>query len=122
MPTSADWENRMYGRFLALPDQADPSERAQLLTALSVGAEVIQLRHLAPRFAAAARLDAALQAFARGNCEIAIGLLRQIDRDVASKPDAERPTASLLRMRGRILVVCEALSEHTAYFSEEQSA
>ena len=122
LPTSADWENRMYGRLLALPEQAEPSERAQLLAALSVGAEIIHLRHFAPRFAAAAQLDAALKAFARRNCEIAIGRLRHIDRDLASRPDAERPTATMLRTRGGILVVCEALSEHAAYFNEEQSA
>jgi uncharacterized membrane protein YccC len=122
LPTSADWENRTYGRLLALPEQADPSVRAQLLAALSVGAEIIHLRHFAPRFATAADLDAALGAFARGNSEIAIGLLRQIDRDLASRPDAERTTATLLRMRGGILVICEALFEHAAYFNGEQSA
>jgi hypothetical protein len=121
-PTSADWENRMYGRLLALPEQADSSERAQLLAALSVGADIARLRHFAPRFAAAAQLDAALEAFARADCEIAIGLLRQIDRDLVSRCGTERPTAAILRMRGRILVVCEALSEHAAYFNEEQSA
>jgi hypothetical protein len=112
----------MYGRLLALPEQAEPSERAQLLAALSVGAEIIHLRQFAPRFAAPAQLDAALKAFARRNCEMAIGRLRQIDRDLASRPDAERPTATMLRMRGGILVVCEALSEHSTYFNEEQSA
>jgi uncharacterized membrane protein YccC len=121
-PTSADWESRIYGRFLALPDQADLFERAQLLAALSVGAEIIHLRHFAPRFAAAAHLDAALEKFAQGNGDAAIGLLRQLDRDLASRPDAEQPTSSMLRMRGRILVVCEALSEHARYFNGDQSA
>jgi uncharacterized membrane protein YccC len=121
-PTSADWENRMYGRLLALPEQADPSGRAQLLAALSVGAEIIHLRHLAPRFAATARLDAALAAFARGDGEIAIGLLRQIDCDLASRFDAARPTTTMLRMRGRILVICEALSDHPSYFDKEPCA
>jgi uncharacterized membrane protein YccC len=122
LPTSADWESRIYGRFLALPDQADPFERAQLLAALSVGAEIIHLRHFAPRFAAAAHLDAALEKFAQGNGDAAIGLLRQLDRNLASRPDAEQPTSSMLRMRGRILVVCEALSEQPLYFNVEQSA
>jgi uncharacterized membrane protein YccC len=122
LPISADWENRMYGRLLALPDQANPSERADLLAALSVGAEIIHLRHFAPRFAAAAVLDAALKAFARGNCDVAIGLLRQMDRDLASRPDAERPTTTMLRMRGRVVVVCEALSERADYFNEERRA
>ena len=122
LPTSADWENRMYGRLLALPEQADPSERAQLLSALSVGGEIIHLRHFAPRFAAEAQLNAALKALVRGNCEISISLLRQIETDLAFRSDAGRPTATMLRMRGRILVVCEALSEHAAYFKKEQSA
>jgi uncharacterized membrane protein YccC len=121
LPISTDWENRMYGRLLALPEQADPSERAQLLAALSVGAEIIHLRHFAARFAAAAELDAALEAFARGNSGIAIGLLRQTDWNLACRPDAERPTATMLRRRGRILVVCEALSEHASYFDKERS-
>jgi len=112
----------MYGRLLALPEQADPSGRAQLLAALSVGAEIIHLRHLAPRFAATAQLDAALAAFARGNSEIAIGLLRHIDCNLGSQSDAARPTTTMLRMRGRILVICEALSEHASYFDKEQCA
>jgi uncharacterized membrane protein YccC len=122
LPTSADWEERLFGRLMALPEQADPSGRAQLLAVLSVGTEIIHLRHFALRLGAAAEADAALEAFARGNSEIAIGRLRQIDRDLASRPDAERPTATTLRMRGRILVVCEALSEHAAYFNEERRA
>ena len=120
LPTSADWENRLYGRFLALPEQAAPSARAQLFAALSVGAEIIHLRHFAPRFAASADLNAALRAFAQGNCGTAIGLLRQIDRGLGARADAARPTATLLRMRGRILIVCEMLVEHAAYFNAEQ--
>jgi uncharacterized membrane protein YccC len=122
LPNSVDWENRMYGRLLALPEQADPSERAQLLAAISVGGEIIHLRHFAPRFAAAAKLNAALKAFARGNCESSIGLLRQIETGLAFRSNAERPTATMLRMRGRILVVCEGLSEHAAYFKKDQGA
>jgi uncharacterized membrane protein YccC len=122
LPKSADWEDRVYGRLLALPEQADPSERAQLLAALSVGGEIIHLRHFAPRFAAEAQLNAALKALVRGDCEISIGLLRQIETDLAFRSDPERLTATMLRMRGRILVVCEALSDQAAYFKEEQSA
>ena len=93
-----------------------------MLAALSVGGEIIHLRYFAPRFFAGAKLNAALTALARGNCEISIDLLRQIERDLASLADTERPTATMLRMRGRLLVVCEALSDHAAYFREEQNA
>src|SRR3954467_5493207 len=57
LPTSEDWESRMYGRLGALPDQAKPVQRAQLLAALSVGTEINQLRHMAPHLGAAAELD-----------------------------------------------------------------
>jgi uncharacterized membrane protein YccC len=122
LPTSADWEGRIFGRLMALPEQADPSGRARLLAALSVGTEIIHLRHFAPRFGAVAEPDAALEAFARGNSEIAIGLLHHIDCDIVSQSDAARPSTTLLRMRGRILVICEALSEHASYFEAEQCA
>jgi uncharacterized membrane protein YccC len=121
LPRSADWESRMYGRLLALPEQADPSERAQLFAALSVGAEIIQLRHSAPRFAVAAELEGALQAFARGDSASAIGLLRQVDRNLAARSGGARPTTAMLRARGRILVIFEALSAHASYFDEEHA-
>ena len=106
----------MYGRLAALPDEAEPLQRARLLAALSVGSAIIQLRHMAPRLGTAAELDAALAAFAQGNSAIAIARLHQLDRRLASAPDAGPETAIALRARGRILVISEALAEHGAYF------
>ncbi|MEA2859210.1 MAG: hypothetical protein QOC72_1249, partial [Methylobacteriaceae bacterium] len=111
---SEHWEGLMYARLAALPDQAEPLQRAQLLAALSVGSEIIELRHLAARVAAAVELDVALAAFAQGNSAIAVARLRQLDRQLASAPGADEATA--LRTRARILVICEALSEHASYF------
>ena len=51
-----------------------------------------------------------------GNSAIAIARLRQLDRRLASDPDAGPETATALRARGRILVISEALSEHASYF------
>jgi uncharacterized membrane protein YccC len=42
-----DWEGRIYGRLAALPDAAEPLQRSQLLAALAVGSEIIQLRRIA---------------------------------------------------------------------------
>ena len=44
----------MYGRLAALPDQAEPLQRSQLLAALSVGTEIIQLRRIARRLGSGA--------------------------------------------------------------------
>jgi uncharacterized membrane protein YccC len=111
---SEHWEGLMYARLAALPDQAEPLQRAQLLAALSVGSEIIELRHLAARIGAAVEIDAALAAFAQGDSAIAIARLRQLDRQLASSPGADKATA--LRTRARILVICEALAEHASYF------
>jgi uncharacterized membrane protein YccC len=119
-PELDDWEGRMFGRLAALPEQAQPLQRARLLAALSVGTAIIHLRHFAPRLGETAELDAALAAFARRDSKDAIRRLREIDRHLVSRPDAGHPTANVLRMQGRILITCEALSEHASYFDEEQ--
>ena len=100
------------GRLTALPDEAELLERARLLAALSVGAEIIELRQMAPSLGAAAELDAAFEAIAPGNGAIAIAQLRQLDRRLASSPE----TLAALRGRGRMLVVCEALAEQISHF------
>ena len=122
LPTSEDWESRIYGRLAALPDQAEPLQRAQLVAALSVGAEIVQLRRAAPHLGAAAELDAALDAFAQGNSALAIAQLHQLARRLASGPDAAPQTNVALRSRGRILVMSEALAEHASYFNTGAAA
>ncbi|HYZ44056.1 MAG TPA: FUSC family protein, partial [Xanthobacteraceae bacterium] len=61
------WEGRMYARLAALPDQAEPLQRARLLAALTVGTEIIYLRAAAPGPANAAQIDRALKALAHGS-------------------------------------------------------
>jgi uncharacterized membrane protein YccC len=116
LPTSEKWEGRIYGRLAALPDQAEPLQRARLLAALSVGAEIIKLRHMAPRLGAVAELDAALLAMAQADSATAIAQLRQLDRRLASGADGRSETAIALRARGRVLVLAEALAAHGSYF------
>ena len=120
LPKVDDWEGRIFGRLAALPDQAEPLQRARLLAVLSVGTAIIHLRNFALRFGETAELDAALAALARANSEDAIRRLRQIDHHLVGGFDAGPPTTGVLRMRGRILVICEALSEHASYFDEER--
>jgi uncharacterized membrane protein YccC len=60
----ADWEGRIYKRLVAMPDEAEPLQRAQLLTALSLGHGIIEVRRVAPQLGLASELDAALEPFA----------------------------------------------------------
>jgi uncharacterized membrane protein YccC len=107
----ADWEGRMYSRLRAVPDAAAPIQRAQLVTALSVGSEIIQLRRIARRLGLAPELDAALEAMARGDSAMATTRLDQLDGALAARPDAAG-----LQVRGSILAISEALVQHATYF------
>jgi uncharacterized membrane protein YccC len=115
-PSSEDWEGRIYARLAALPDQAEPLQRAQLLAALSIGSEIVQLRQMARGLGAAAELDAAFGAIALGNSAMAIARLRQLNRRLASTPGTDQETLTALRARARILDISEALAGHSSYF------
>ena len=116
LPLNEDWDGRMIGRLIAVPDQAEPLQRARLLAALSVGTEIIDLRRMAPGLGVAAEFDAALEAFAQGNSATTVESLHQLDNRLASDPHHGARTSAVLRARSRILVMSEALSEHATYF------
>jgi hypothetical protein len=111
-----DWEGRMYGRFAVLPDEAQPLQRSQLLAALSVGTEIIQLRRIARRLDLGSELDVALAAVAAGNSAVATTRLAVLDRVLASLPGAGTGAQAALRARGGVLAVSEALTQHASYF------
>jgi uncharacterized membrane protein YccC len=109
-----DWENRGVARLLAMPDQAEPLERAELAAAVAVGKEILRLRHIAPRFAPKAMIDAALAALAEGRGSEAIERLKDIDRTVGALPGSR--SRVLLSLRASILVISGQLSEFRLYF------
>jgi uncharacterized membrane protein YccC len=114
--TADDWEGRTYGRLAALPDAAEPLQRSQLVTALSVGNGIIQLCRIVPRLGLGADLDLALEALARGNSAIATAQLARLDDRLASFPGAGSEASLALQARGSILVITEALIVHASYF------
>src|SRR3984885_1686258 len=116
LPTLDYWESRVYSRLTALPDQATPLQRAQLLAALSVGTEIIGLRQIASHLGTTAELDAALHDIALGHSTEAIAKLRQFDDRLASTRETGAEASVALRGRGRILVISEAIAEHGHYF------
>jgi hypothetical protein len=106
----------VYDRLCALPDAAEPLQRAQLLAALSVGTEIIQLRRVADQLDLNADLDAALAAVAQGNGALATARLAGLDHALMSLPGADTKASLALRARGSILAISEVLTQHAAYF------
>ncbi len=111
-----DWGSRISSRLSALPEQAEPLQRAQLLAALSVGTAIIRLRRVARRFDLHVELDAALDAVARGDRVVAIERLAELDRMLAARRSTTPGAWVRLRARGSILAISEALTQHASYF------
>src|SRR5258708_6247757 len=111
-----DWKNRIYSRLAALPDHAEPLQRAQLLAALSVGTEIIHLRRIAPQLSLVSELDSALEALAQGNSVAATAGLTALDQRLALLGKSDPETSLAQRERGRVLAICDALVRHRSYF------
>jgi len=111
-----DWQGHVYGRLTATPNEATPLQRAELLSALSVGGEIIHLRERARHLGVDAELGAALAALAEGRSVQAIAQLSRLDDVLAADNAGEPQNQAVLRARGSILVLEEALTKHAAYF------
>ena len=116
-----DWERRVYARLTALPDAAEPLERAQLLAALSAGTEIIRLHRIVRRLGLAAGLKPALKALAQGHSSLANAELMRLDQDLATKPKAGAAWRLALRARGNLLALVEVLAQHALYFEARVS-
>jgi uncharacterized membrane protein YccC len=114
--TANAWEGLVYSRLSALPDQAEPVQRGQLLASLTVGMEIIRLRRVARRFALNVELNAALDAVARGDSAVAIERLDRLDGTLAALPSATPGARVRLRARGSILAMSQALAQYAAHF------
>ena len=87
-------------------------QRSELLAALSVGLEVIELRGIVLQPDQAPERDTALDAIAQGRGARAITHLANLDDALAP-----HPSVGALKARSSILAVSEALSRHAAYFN-----
>jgi uncharacterized membrane protein YccC len=114
--TREDWEERMHTRIAVLPDAAEPLQRAQIMTALSVGIEIINLRRIATQLGLDAELDAALAALAQGHSAAATARFAALDRRLAALAESGSQAFLALRTRAMVLLVTDALVQHGAYF------
>jgi uncharacterized membrane protein YccC len=108
---SRSWEERLYSRIAALPGDAEPRQRAVLVTALTVGRSIVSLRQTAPRLGFAGEFDAALRHFSSGDCSATMAQLEAADRKLADDDDL-----AVMRARGQLLAIRDALSDHRVYF------
>jgi uncharacterized membrane protein YccC len=117
-----DWESLLYGRLAAMPGQATPLQHAELLAALSAGCEVINLRHIVRHLGLGPELDPAMAALAEGHGGRAIALLSRLDGVLAADASGGPERQAIIRARGGILALSEALAKHAAYFDVNAAA
>jgi uncharacterized membrane protein YccC len=113
------WEGRGFARLLAMPDQAQPVQRAELVSMVAVGKEILRLRRAPPRFIASGALGAALGALAEGRSSRAIEGFERVDRELAALASPLAPSRIVMSLRASILVICGQLSEFPSCYNGE---
>ena len=115
-PTQFEWEERMFGRIAALPDDAAPFARTELLAVLEMGSALLQLREAEPRLTLRPELDDSLAALAEGRGTMARIRLGDLERRLAAPADEAPGNDLVLRARANILAISEALAQHSTVF------
>jgi len=111
-----DWEGRIYSRLSVMPNEAAPLQRAQLLAAAAVGADIVELRPIAIGLGHGSELDSALAGLAAGKSATATAGFARLDHCLAYLSPADSGTSAVMRARGRILAISDTLIQHRSYF------
>jgi uncharacterized membrane protein YccC len=111
--TNDQWEHRINGKIHAMPDAATARDWGRLLTALSTGTAVLELRRAARELRIASEVDSAIETFAQGRSALTAARLAQVDERLVARSVDPAPS---LRARASILVIQEALTSQASYF------
>jgi hypothetical protein len=113
-----DWIGNLMGRLTAMPPESTPLQRARLLAALSVGSEFMQLSEIAGWLGLQGDLAPALAATSLGDTMGAIGCLSRFDQRLRAIAESSGTTQTILRAQGGVLLLSEALTQHSDYFDD----
>jgi uncharacterized membrane protein YccC len=116
------WVCQGHRRLSALPGEASPLQRAQLLAGLAMGLEIVQLRRAGPVLGVSPDVAAAVAALGEGRSAIAVDRLYRLDRRLAARSGGGAEAALALRTRGSILAIVETIMEHSSYLDGRASA
>jgi uncharacterized membrane protein YccC len=114
-PRAEVWELRLYDRMIALPYDATPLQRGQLVTALGVGLAILQLREVADAAGEGDRVQGVLSVLAAGNAEQARAEAARLADRLAPGASATRPETQ--RVCAYLRGIQDALVSHPEFFS-----
>jgi len=111
--TNDRWEDGLHAKIRAMPDAAPAPDWERLLTALSTGTAMLELRRAARELEIASEVDSAIEGFARGRSALTAARLARVDERLAA---SSLDPAPALRARASILVIQEGLTSQASYF------
>jgi uncharacterized membrane protein YccC len=114
--TPNQWQRRIYARLTSMPEDAEPIQRSQLVSTLSVGMQIIRLQSLSQHRRIEVELSGVQANLAAGNLPELHKALRKADREISSIPGAHPGAATRLRARSALLAIGESVSRHGEYF------
>ena len=117
--TLHEWQGRIYARMIALPDAAEPVQRSYLVTALSVGIQVIRLSRIALH--GRIGVEEMRESLAAGDLGRLGRAIRRLDDDLAAVPDSVPGIRARVRARSALLAIGEAVKSHREYFESSPS-
>jgi uncharacterized membrane protein YccC len=115
------WQGLMYARLTAMPEQAEPIQRAYLVSALSVGLQIIRLRRLSQHDRGGIRSRDVLANLAAGDLPKVHVAIERADREIAAIAETQPGARLRLRARSALLAIDEAVDWHRRYFEEAPS-
>jgi uncharacterized membrane protein YccC len=121
-PEQQAWEQRMYGLLASMPGAAEPVDRTRLVSAYTVGTEVISLRAIAHLLPLEPEFSAALAALADGDCGLATARFSELDRRLGEFSGREADQRLAQRTRASLIGITEALARRAAFFEGRATA
>jgi uncharacterized membrane protein YccC len=114
--TLPQWQSRIYGRLIALPEEAEPVQRSYLVSVSSVGLHVISLQRLSRHGRIGAEISDIQANLAAGDLAKLRVVLHALDQDIAAIPDTRPGARGRLRARSALLAIGEAVNRQHEYF------
>ena len=118
---SKRWEQHIYARIAALPDDAAPLQRAQIVAALAAGTQMTRLHRIAKRLTLEQQLRPVLNAIAQGRSACAAEELAKFDLTLAGSRATKRLRRPVLHARANVLALSEVLTQYAPYFDARES-
>jgi uncharacterized membrane protein YccC len=115
-PSEDVWELRLYDRMIALPHDATPLQRGQLVTALGIGLAILPLQALAAAAGEQEGVQRMLSALAAGDLEHVRSRAAEIAGRLAPQASADGEF-KVQRLCACIREIEEALASHPEFFS-----